>query len=123
MTGTALERAEHAVDQVAACYRLNLAGFVRKELAVALVASQHLVHGHTVRLTDRRLEVLRLCAQGMTAREMADRMGVSMETAKSHIQAMLRSTGARDRAQAVAIGFAAGLLTAADLEPVGERAA
>jgi two-component system, NarL family, response regulator LiaR len=52
-------------------------------------------------LTPRELEVLRLIADGLSTREMADRLFVSENTVKTHIGRVLDKLGASRRTQAV----------------------
>lgn len=53
-------------------------------------------------LSDRELEVLRILAQGMGNKEIAERLYVSEATVKSHVQRILRKLNAESRTQAVA---------------------
>ena len=52
-------------------------------------------------LTTRELEILRLLAEGLTAREIATALGISTRTAEGHVGEILRRLGARNRAEAV----------------------
>jgi DNA-binding NarL/FixJ family response regulator len=61
-------------------------------------------------LTERELEVLRLVAQGLSNREIATALSVSLETVKSHIKRTYAKTGVRDRAQAVIRAYEGGLV-------------
>jgi len=60
--------------------------------------------------TRRELEVLQLLAQGLTNRQMAERLGVSEHTVKFHVTALLGKFDARTRAEAVARAIRLGLL-------------
>jgi DNA-binding NarL/FixJ family response regulator len=60
-------------------------------------------------LTPREAEVLTLIAEGLTNREIADRLVVSGATVKTHVNHIFAKTGARDRAQAVVYAYAHGL--------------
>jgi DNA-binding CsgD family transcriptional regulator len=53
-------------------------------------------------LTARELEVLELVAEGLTSREIADRLVLSSRTVDHHVSAALRKLGARTRAEAAA---------------------
>ena len=62
--------------------------------------------GRSVQLTNREWEVLVLLGQGRTTREIATRLVVSAGTVRSHVAALLRKLGARDRTTlAAAIGI------------------
>jgi PAS domain S-box-containing protein len=61
-------------------------------------------------LTPRQREVLRLLSEGLETQEIADRLGIAEETARNHIRALLRTTGAHSRLEAVVMGMRLGLL-------------
>lgn len=61
-------------------------------------------------LTPRQLDVLRGMANGEQYKMMCDRLGMSMGTLKTHVHSMLDRLGARNAAQAVAIGMRRGIL-------------
>ncbi len=67
-------------------------------------------------LTEREKTVLRLVANGHPNKAIGVRLGLSEHTIKHHITHILASLQARDRAHAVARGFAVGIVTAADIE-------
>ncbi|MGE5360749.1 MAG: response regulator [Bacteroidales bacterium] len=61
-------------------------------------------------LTPREVEVLRLAAEGLGNKEIADQLGTAAGTVKMHVQNILSKLGAADRAQAVAIAIQRGIL-------------
>jgi PAS domain S-box-containing protein len=71
-------------------------------------------------LTPRQQEVLRLLAEGLETPAIARRLGVADETARNHIRALLRATGAHSRLEAVLMGFRAGVISA-DLTHAGQQ--
>ncbi|MBW3092582.1 response regulator transcription factor [Bifidobacterium sp. 82T10] len=53
-------------------------------------------------LTDREREVMRLCAQGKSSREIGELLGVGESSVKTYVMRAARKLGARNRTQAVA---------------------
>jgi DNA-binding CsgD family transcriptional regulator len=52
-------------------------------------------------LTPRQLEVLHLLDDGLSTPQIAERLGISIETVRNHIRAILRTLGVHSRLQAV----------------------
>ena len=61
-------------------------------------------------ITRRELEVLELMAQGMSNREIAEKLFVSENTVKTHSSRVFYKLGAKRRTQAVQMGKEAGLI-------------
>jgi DNA-binding NarL/FixJ family response regulator len=61
-------------------------------------------------LSLREQEVLRLVAKGASNKEIADRLFISETTVKAHLRTILEKLHARNRAEAVALAAARGLL-------------
>ncbi len=61
-------------------------------------------------LSEREREVLRLLAEGLTNKRIAQRLGISEHTAKFHVSAILSKLGAESRTEAVAIATRRGLV-------------
>jgi ATP/maltotriose-dependent transcriptional regulator MalT len=55
-------------------------------------------------ITPRELEILELIAQGLSNKEIADRVFVSENTVKTHSSRVFDKLGARRRTQAVQLG-------------------
>lgn len=66
--------------------------------------------GASTDLSVRELEVVKLLAQGLSNKQIAVRLGVGVETVKTHISSILGKLGAVDRTQAVALAMRRGLI-------------
>jgi DNA-binding NarL/FixJ family response regulator len=90
----------HAVEMVhqnQSCIPPNIA----KRLTEAIAREE---------LSHRELEVLKLAADGLTNKAIADRLFISAKTARNHITSCLLKLGARDRTEAVTIAVRRGLI-------------
>ena len=67
-------------------------------------------------LSAREHEVLLLLVAGLSNREIGERLFVTEATVKTHVMAVLRKLGVRDRIQAVIFGYEVGLA-----QPPGPR--
>ena len=90
----------------------------------------HLVPGRRAaalaEITDREREVLTLVGLGLSNTEIAEKLHVSMSTAKTHVGRLLMKLGARDRAQLVIAAYDAGLVrpeTGAESGPASSASA
>ena len=66
--------------------------------------------GSYKRLSAREQQTLELLRRGLSNRDIGLALGVSENTAKAHMKAILLKLGVADRAEAVAAGFERGLL-------------
>jgi DNA-binding NarL/FixJ family response regulator len=62
-------------------------------------------------LTNREREVMALAARGLSNQDIAERMVISVATAKTHISRAMTKLHARDRAQLVVLAYETGLVT------------
>jgi DNA-binding NarL/FixJ family response regulator len=65
---------------------------------------------HSNGLTDREVEILVGISRGASSRELAAQLFVSESTIKSHLRAIYRKIGVRDRSQAVAYAIRKGFV-------------
>jgi len=68
-----------------------------------------------VLLTPRETQVLAAAAGGMSNKEIARELGISLHTVKFHLESLTRKLDASGRTEAVAKGIALGLLRPIDL--------
>ena len=61
-------------------------------------------------LSDREFEVLKLAAEGLSNKEIAERLGLSVWTVQTHLGHVFEKLGTRSRTQAVVRGLRAGWL-------------
>ena len=62
-------------------------------------------------LSEREREVLALVARGLNNTEIAEALGLSPLTAKTHVSRIMGKLGARDRAQLVIVAYESGMVT------------
>ncbi len=116
--------------QVGACFGAGAAAFISKaapiEDAITIVAQA--VEGTLIKgtwlsargladssaltriaLTERQIQVLSMICQGMSNREIADQLGITEITAKSHVGGIFRELHVASRTQAVLVAQKLGL--------------
>jgi DNA-binding NarL/FixJ family response regulator len=78
---------------------------------ILMRANGHNGSSTTAELTDREVEILQLVAEGGSAAEVASQLYISRKTVSSHMQRIFTKLGVHSRAQAVAVAYAAGLIS------------
>ncbi|MFI6723329.1 response regulator transcription factor [Streptomyces sp. R-74717] len=71
------------------------------------------VPGGPDRLSERERQVLCLVGRGLNNAEIAETLGLSPLTAKTHVSRIMGKVGARDRAQLVIVAYESGLVVPA----------
>lgn len=66
--------------------------------------------GREYGLTEREMDVLRLLGSGYGNRDIAQRLGLSTNTVKTHVERIFKRLGVGDRTDAVAKAFRAGII-------------
>ena len=67
-------------------------------------------HAQEAPLSKRETEILQRVAYGATTKSVAEELGISPHTVKTHLERIFEKLGASDRAQAVAIAIRKGLV-------------
>jgi DNA-binding NarL/FixJ family response regulator len=67
-------------------------------------------------LSEREMEVLNCVVRGMSNKEIAGLLGISHQTVKNHVTAILRKFGVEDRTQAVVYALKRGWVTLKDAD-------
>ncbi|MEV5975709.1 response regulator transcription factor [Streptomyces sp. NPDC052114] len=68
-------------------------------------------------LSERERQVLRLVARGLNNTEIAETLGLSPLTSKTHVSRIMGKLGARDRAQLVIMAYESGLVSPGSVTP------
>lgn len=110
-------------SSIAAAVACGARGFLRwdatpAELGIALTetmqgrgAPPRAAMDADITLTERELQVLSGMSRGQSNGQIGQELFLSEDTIKTHARRLFRKLGARDRAQAVAIGFRRGAIS------------
>jgi two-component system, NarL family, response regulator LiaR len=105
--GTSLEQLLLAI----ACAQEG-ATYLDPQIARQLVSSlkPSVPKNNTAQLSSRELEVLQLLVEGKSNPEIAERLYISLSTAKAHVRSILNKFAVDDRVQAAVIALRSGLV-------------
>jgi len=94
-----------AVDELADAIRLACSGQSTLAPAAAQALAQEAVRSSDLGfdLTERQLEVLALIVEGLSNAQIAERLTISLPTARFHVSTILSKLGATNRAEAAAL--------------------
>ena len=73
-------------------------------------------------LSPREMEILQLITNGMSNKEIATQLGISHQTVKNHITAILHKLGVKDRTQAAVYTLRRGWVRLQDTQPAERHA-
>ena len=101
-----------------------LSGLEHGEVAMTRQTTARLIHGFTQppppqpdgreTLTAREIELLRLVAQGLSNKAVAQKLSLSENTIKYHLKNILQKLGVQNRTEAASYAIRAGLLRPTD---------
>lgn len=100
VSGQELASAVRTVAGGGALIGASVARKVVEEFARLAPAARPPDAGLAEPMSERELEVLRLLAQGLSNREIGDRLSLAEGTVKNYVTGMLQKIGVRDRTQA-----------------------
>ena len=109
LSGHELANAVRTVASGGALIDPSVARKVVSEFA-RLTPARTINHGLAEPLTERELDVLRLVAEGMSNREIGNKLSLTEGTVKNYVTTVLQKIGARDRTQAALRGRELGLV-------------
>ena len=98
-------------SELANLVRQALVAHTREQLDDRRAEASSLVEPFPEKLTQRELEVLEMMSEGLSNKEIAALLNISVHTAKFHISSILGKLGASSRTEATAIGLRHGLIT------------
>jgi DNA-binding NarL/FixJ family response regulator len=99
-------------DEIARAIRSVAAGgsYLEPRVASTLLAEVNAPRQASPTLSEREREVLRLVADGLPTKQIANSLSISERTVKFHVNSIFHKLGADNRAQAVALAAQRGLL-------------
>jgi DNA-binding NarL/FixJ family response regulator len=99
-------------DEIARAIRSIAAGgsYLEPRVAGKLLAEVNAPRQASPTLSEREREVLRLVADGLPTKQIANSLSISERTVKFHVNSIFHKLGADNRAQAVALAAQRGLL-------------
>jgi DNA-binding NarL/FixJ family response regulator len=103
-----LLRSDASAEQIVRAIHAVYAGLL--VLDGSVVPRSETEHDLREQLTPREIDVLRLLAEGLANREIANRLDISEHTIKFHIRSVMGKLGASTRTEAVTRGFRTGLI-------------
>lgn len=89
--------------------------YLEPQLGARLAANSAAAGRAAAELTEREIEILRLIARGLTNREMAARLYLSVRTVESHRARIQRKLGRSRRSDLVEYALERGLIEASDV--------
>ena len=103
------------LDELVSAVRTAAAGeiMVSSDLLSRLLNRLHHQHDQPANdLTSRELEILQLIAEGLTNGAIAQRLFISVNTVRNHVQSILTKLGAHSKLEALSIAIRDGIIEA-----------
>ena len=106
--GWSLLRRDANVEEIAAALQVVDHGYAVLEPRNIRRIGNPLRSADLQPLSERERQVLQLIAEGMTNKQIANRLAISVHTVKFHVAAILEKLGVASRAEAVSAGIRGG---------------
>jgi DNA-binding NarL/FixJ family response regulator len=113
----AYARRARRFEEIASRHHDSAGLFPRAASGPGFSASGSSGEEHPGSLSKRQQQVLSLVARGSSNAAIGEKLGISVETVKTHVEHILRALHARNRAHAVFLGCELRLLSRAPGEP------
>ena len=99
-------------EEVATAIRRSVTGSktLGTNISAKLAEYSSTPHIPDIALSLRELEILNRISNGLTAKEMAAELNLALPTVRTYVSRMFKKLGAKDRAHAVSIAYAHGLI-------------
>jgi len=110
LSGQELANAVRTVYHGGALIEPAVAKRVMAEFARLHPPARSIDQGLPEPLSDRELDVLRLVSDGLSNREIGNKLGLSEGTVKNYVTSVLQKIGVRDRTQAALRGRELGII-------------
>jgi DNA-binding NarL/FixJ family response regulator len=104
------------IDELVAAVRTVRAGgqALAPALVPKLVSRLAEAPGSAQSLTRREIEVLQLLADGCSTKQLAETLGLSLNTVRNHVQSAINRLGAHSKLEAVSVAIRQGVISAPD---------
>lgn len=105
---------QKAVTELVHAIRVVASGdaWIPPELITSLLPRLHRTHrGMGSDLTPRELDVLRLAAEGLPNSRIGERLGLSVNTVRNHMQSAISKLGAHSKLEAVSVAVREGIIS------------
>ncbi len=79
--------------------------YIHPKLTSMVLGSTQPLRDGTLTLPPRQQQIIAMMAEGLSNKQIASQLNLSVETVNTHVKQILKKLQAKDRAQAVAIAF------------------
>lgn len=83
---------------------------IASRVVTALAESQDANATHSLLLTEREIQIVRLIAEGLSSRQIAERLSISVKTVDTHRSNIMEKLGVRNSAELIKYAIREGIL-------------